>query len=39
MPGKEKPLMITVTKAGKKQLDKHFKDRADIVLRIYMTFG
>ncbi len=31
--------MVTITKAGKKQLDKRFKDRADLVLRIYMTFG
>jgi hypothetical protein len=31
--------MVIVTKAGKKQLDKHFKDKADIILRIYMTYG
>jgi hypothetical protein len=31
--------MVTLTKSGKKQLDKHFKDTADIILRIYMTYG
>ena len=31
--------MVTITKAGKKQLEKHFKDQADTLLRIYMTFG
>ena len=31
--------MVTVTKAGRKQLDKHFKDQADVILRIYMTYG
>ncbi len=31
--------MVTITHAGKEQLDRHFKDKADIMLRIYMTFG
>ncbi len=38
-PGKESPEMVSITEAGKKELEKYFKDRRDMILRIYMTFG
>lgn len=31
--------MVTITEAGKKQLDKLFKSETSPTLRIYMTFG
>ncbi len=31
--------MVNITEAGRKQLEKNFKDRNDVILRIYMTFG
>ena len=31
--------MVTLTKSGKKQLDKHFDNKSAPVLRIYMTYG
>ncbi len=31
--------MVTITEAGKKQLEKLFKDKMSPILRIYMTYG
>ena len=31
--------MVSITEAGKKELEIYFKDRMDMILRIYMTFG